>query len=330
MRYRYPTVLMNNRWLLRWRLAIGAFAVFVISLPIVAAERRAKPPQFDSQQFRGIFYSDVGEAVASPRPTAPELRGATARASGVAAPSAAEEPKTASGATGIGWAALISATTLEDEIKRLKLEFDGIVTTPGPFAGGGYRQARVTLSIMAMLFAVIDQYDGDVRWKDQAPAARDLLARSAANSKAGSVQVYNEAKLRKADLQDLVSGTGLTVREVNEDMDWTRITDRGPLMEYLEWAFQEELQANSNNQATVTANADTLKQFAEMVAVIGMVLIQEEMEEADDEDYVRMSKEMISAAQQVRDGLAANDADRVRLGVGAIGQACTACHEQFR
>ena len=101
-------------------------------------------------------------------------------------------------------------------------------------------------------------------------------------------------------------------------------------MEYLEWAFQEELQANSNNQATVTANADTLKQFAEMVAVIGMVLIQEEMEEADDEDYVRMSKEMISAAQQVRDGLAANDADRVRLGVGAIGQACTACHEQFR
>ena len=101
------------------------------------------------------------------------------------------------------WSALISPTSLEDEIKRMRLHYDEVVTTPSAFNGGGYQDARRDLSALATLFAIISEHGGEVRWKDQAAAARDLLARTAFNCKAGSTQVYNEARLRKADLQDL-------------------------------------------------------------------------------------------------------------------------------
>ncbi len=320
-----PQPLPERRWLglLSWVLAAG------LALPLLAEEKRAKPPRFESGEFGNVFYSDLTSAVQPTRPSASQLQGANAQ------PLMAAAKPTGGGASdeaaaGTGWSALASPVSLEDEVKRLKLHFDGVVTTPGPFKSGGYQDARLDLSVLATLFAVIEEYEGDVRWKEEAGAARDLLARTAFNSKAGSVQVYNEAKLRKADLQDLVSGAGLASRESKESNDWSMIVDRAPLMEYLDWLQYEELSTNSNNKAAVTEHADSLRRYSEMVALMGTVLTQEGMDDADDEDYKQLSAAMTKAALDVRAALESGDADGVRAAVGAIGQSCDACHEQFR
>ena len=104
-----------------------------------------------------------------------------------------------------GWSAIVSSTAIEDEIKALKLIVDADVTTPSAYASG-HKAGRRDFSMLAMLFAIAGEYDGEVRWKKDAPAARDLFARTAANSKVGTQQAYNEAKLRKQELQDLVGG----------------------------------------------------------------------------------------------------------------------------
>ncbi|MGB7343082.1 MAG: cytochrome c [Pirellulaceae bacterium] len=291
-----------------------------------ADERRAAAPKFDDADTNRVFFPSLSDAIIGTRPSLSAIRKSAAAASvAQATPATADNP--AKG--GEGWAALISPPSLEDEVKRVKLHFDGVVTTPGAFKSGGYQDARLDLSILAVMFAVIQEHTGEVRWKDQAAAARDLLARSAFNCKAGSTQVYNEAKLRKADLQDLVAGSGLSNREGQEQTDWSMIVDRSPMMEYAE-KLKDSLQDATNNAASVKEKGDQIRRQAELLAVLGVVLTKEGMDDFDDKDYAALSKQMAEAASGVVGALERGDADAVRKGVGAITQSCDACHEQYR
>ncbi len=314
-----------------FKISFGLFGVFFVAIA-VAADKRAPAPTFGNEQLRGVFFEKLSDGIRGTRPSLSSLR---ASAGAVAGPSAspASSPTSSAEATGgedqQGWSKLVSAMSLEDEVKRVKLRFDSVITTPGAFNGGGYQEARRDLSILATLFAVIGNYDGEVRWKDQAAAARDLLARSAFNCKAGSTQVYNEAKLRKNDLQDLVSGSGLANRDADPQNDWSSIVDRSPLMEYLE-GLTGVLQDASNNASAIESNSDVIRRQAELIAMLGNVLVQEGMDDSDDEDYQRLSLAMTSAGRDVASAIERGEFAKVREAVGAITQSCDACHEQFR
>ncbi len=313
----------------------------------VAQQRRARPPQYPEGAFRGVFFEDIGEALRGERPRVEALgpaggavanRGgspansATGPSGGATATAAGGSTATAAGGAsgGGGWSSLIEAVHLEDEVKRLKLEYDGLVTTPSRFRSGGFQDVRQTLSILATLMAVIADYEGRVRFQEDAAAARDLLARSAKNVTAGSDEAFDEAKQRKADLQDLVSGTGLNRAAPAEAIDWTLIGARSPLMNYLEQLLAEPLESETTDAATVEQSKEELDRAAALVAVVAEVLQQEGMEDADDPDYRQLSDAMRQAAQDVRAALADDDAEGARKAVGQIGQSCSACHEQYR
>lgn len=306
-------------------LALGSASLF--ASPVAAQERRALPPTFSSSQTRGVFFDRLDDAIRGNRPDLASLR----RVSSTPTPSKSDErrdsPTTGDGEH--GWAKIVAATTLEDEVKRVRLEFGATVTTPGAFASGGYQTARDHLSVLAMAFAVINEFDGDVRWKDEATVARDLIARSAANCKAGSNQVYNEVKLRQQDLQDLVSGAGLQERDAEPENDWFTIVDRAPMMSYAQ-RLLDRMQTASRNDAAVEEAGDSLIRDSEMLAVVGRVLHQEGMIDADDEDYAKLSAEMTRTSRGVAVAARRGDPDAVRTGVGAVSQSCVACHDMYR
>ncbi|MGB7329566.1 MAG: hypothetical protein WBD31_32125 [Rubripirellula sp.] len=287
-------------------------------------ERRAPAPKVSTEQLQGIFFDDLGEAIRGQRPSLSSLRKASE-----AKANAPTKTKPSNQSSVDLWAGLISPVSLEDEIKRVRLHFDSIITTPGAFNSGGYQDARLDLSVLAMLFAVIQQHSGDVRWKDEAGAARDLLARTAFNCKAGSTQVYNEAKLRKADLQDLVSGTGLASREAEPENVWSDIADRSPLMEYAE-RLVDSIEGNSRDAASIESNIDAVRRDAELIAMLGEVLTKEGMDEADDDDYVKLSRDMTADSQKVVAAIERADFEGARAGVSQIRGRCDACHEQYR
>ncbi len=306
-------------------LALGGASLVASSA--AAQERRAPPPTFSSSQTRGVFFDQLDDAIRGSRPDLASLRSV----SNTPAPSNSDDRRDgpSSGDGEDGWAKIVAATTLEDEVKRVRLAFDATVTTPGAFASGGYQTARDHLSVLAMAFAVINEFDGDVRWKDEAPVARDLIARSAANCKAGSNQVYNEVKLRQQDLQDLVSGAGLQGRDADPENEWFMIVDRAPMMSYAQ-RLLDRMQDASRSAAAVEEAGDSLVRDSEMLAVVGRVLHQEGMIDADDEDYAKLSAEMTRAARGVAVATRRGDADAVRTGVGAVSQSCVACHDMYR
>ena len=308
-------------------LFIGLVGFGTIIPHVRADERRAPAPKTDPEKMKSIFFTDINDAFRGEAPTLSSVRATNTVAASASTPNAAAVEASASGNE--LWSSVISPQSLEDEIKRIKLHFDSVVTTPGAFNSGGYLEARLDLTVLAALFAIINQYPGEVRWKDQAGAARDLISRTAFNCKAGSTQVYNEAKLRKGDLQDLVAGSGLPSRESEEDSDWATIADRSPLMEYAELLI-ETLEDGARDEGTIKKETDLVKRNSELLAVLGEILVQEGMDDADDDDYSKLSRDMAVDAKAVTAALGRGDFDAVRIGVSKIRQKCDACHEQYR
>lgn len=294
--------------------------------------RRAQPPKFEKpgQNFfadafkeglQGERPGNLGQAVVAASPTV-----------GGNAPANSGAPAATGGVAGSGWAAVISAATLEDIIKKMKTQVDAGVTTPSDFAGKGYKAARRDFSVLAMTFGIIGEYDGDVRWKKDAPVARDAFKQTAANSKVGTTGVFNEAKKRKEELQDLIGGSNPFEGKAADAKisNWKDVCDRTPLMQYLENVWEPRLKPACSDKGQFTANQEKVLQDAETFAAIGAVLAKEGMEDADAKEYTALCNKLQKAAQDIADAVKAKDFDKASKAATEIGKSCVECHENYR
>jgi hypothetical protein len=316
------------------------FLIAISVLPAIALAqtkapkvyKRAQPPKFTKPD---PFYADAfKEALVGDRPAnlgSPASIARSANEGPIQGRSASEGPGGDSTIqSSAGWSRLISATTIEDAIKSLKLQIDKQITTASDFAKN-HNVARRDYTVVATLFAIAGQYDGDVRWKKDAPAARDVFARSAANFKVGTAQAYAEAKERKAELNELLSGSSpFGGKEAEAKPDWGKVAGRAPLMQYLESAWEPKLKASLADKGQFTAASDKILREAELFAAIGEVLAQEGMEDADAEEYRAFCHQLRDGAKQIIDAVKLKNYDQAAAGSTTIGKACTECHENYR
>ncbi|WP_425615506.1 hypothetical protein NA78x_005427 [Anatilimnocola sp. NA78] len=293
---------------------------------------RAQPPKFDkpdSTYFADAFKEglsgerpgNLGQAAIAVAPSGNSGGATTAPAAGPG------------GVAGSGWAAIISPATLEDTIKSLKLQIDTGVTTPSDFAGKGYKAARRDFSVMAMTFAIIGEYEGDVRWKKDAPAARDAFAQTANNAKVGTTGVYNEAKKRKEELQDLIGGSNpFEGKTAEAKAAWANagVCGRTPLMQYLENVWEPRLKPALSDKGQFTANIAKVSQDAELFAAIGAVLAKEGMEDADASEYTAFCDRLKNASLEIIEACKTKDFDKASKAATEIGKSCAECHENYR
>jgi len=320
---------MKFGWL-GWTLVAAALVSPVVWAQTKGAKtvRRALPPKFERTE--GTFYADAfKEGLVGERPA--NLGQAAAAVAGGTSSAPAGGSSSGGGLAGSGWGAIISGTAIEDEIKAMKLQIDSEVTTPSDYAGKGYKVARRDFSMLAMLFGIIGEYDGDVRWKKDAPAARDVFARTAANSKVGTSQVFAEAKLRKQELQDLIGGSNPFDGKGGEaKAAWNTVCDRSPLMQHLENVFEPRLKPLLSDKGQFNANLPKIMHDAEVIGAIGEVLSKDGMEDADAAEYKVFCVNLRKAAQEIVEACKTKNYDQASSAGTAIGKACTECHENYR
>lgn len=295
--------------------------------------RRAAAPKYTASDIKGVYFEDIfdGKVLAGERPAnfgAAVAASASKAAGGGGAVAAAGGGGSASG--GGGWSKLITAATIEDEVKTLKQMVDKTVTTPTDFAGKGYKEARRNFMMLGMLFGIIGEYDGEVRWKPLAPTARDLFARTAGNAKVGTQQVYNEAKLRKTDLEDLLNGSLAAANNVEAKTAWGTVCDRSPLMQRLEMGLEPRLQQWTANKAEFNGKKAEILKEAELFVVMGHVLMQEGLDDADDAEYKGFCDMLKKAALEVVDAVKLGNDEGARQAVGKISKSCADCHDKYR
>jgi hypothetical protein len=315
------------------RLVVSVVVAAALLVTAMAAEKddrapriRARPPAMPwSRLVTEAFFEDAFATLDGPRPNFSErVAQPTTGGPGTRGPAQGQ----ASG--GFAWSTLISGETLVDEIKDRSSELAQGIATPASFKGGGYRECRTSLTAIATMFGVIADYDADVRWKDEAPGARDLFARSGFNCKAGSDQTYNEAKARSEDIASMIQGSRLD-REPDGDGDrvWSDVADRSPLMVRLEMA-EKTLSAASSSAADFRSEAEEILHEAEVIAVITHVLQEAELDDYDDETYRGYASAMGEAAQGLREAVLQGQYEAGTAAIGRLKQSCDTCHGDYR
>lgn len=286
------------------------------------SKERAKPTAVWDKATASAFFADAFATLEGERPD-------FAVADAVAP--AASPPETPPAAGGFKWSSLVSANTLMDEIKHMKGIAAKAVSSASNFKGGGYNDARQAFSSIALCFAVIKDYDGDVRFRKDAAIARDLFARAGSNCKVGTQQSLNEAKARVADLDLLLQGNSLeAIPDVGvADPSWSKIAARPALMSRLGMADEVASPAVASKEDFGKQVAKLLHEV-EMVALIGEAIQRPDHEYHDDDTYRGYAAEMRDAAVKARAAARRSDYAAARAAVGELKKSCDTCHGAYR
>jgi cytochrome c556 len=297
--------------------AIASLAAAVAATALAGPPERAKPPAWTDADVEP-FFSDAREALVGERPATTTAAAAIASAGSTAA------------AHGFEWSQLVEGETLATEVKRAAARLAAPLANPAAFKAGGNNDCRVEFGFLAELFAVIDQFDGDVRWKSDAAAMRDALTRASANCKSASDQSFTEAMRLRGELDDLIRGSRLGGAAPPPAERWSTIADRALLMKRMQRAMQEGVNPRMSDAATFAKAAVDVRHEAEVLALLAEVIRREEYEFWDDETFVDYSRELGAAAGELSRAAADQNYEAARAAAGRAGQACATCHDGYR
>lgn len=328
--------------LLRMASAVVITATMIAGQWLVAdgppgvARKRALPPKWDDR-VRDAFFSDARATLEGERPnfgdrpgTAPVASNSGGAPSATVPASGGDSPPATAGGAG-AWSKIVSADTLQDEIKSYQTEVKDNVKNPSEFKGNLFKRARDDFTVLATAFAVIGEYDGDVRWKDQAVTARDLFGQSGVNCKVATDQSFNDAKLRADDLAALIRGDSLPAKASAEPKaNFPKIANRPPLMHRLDAAQGGRLAPWTANAADFSKHLDGILHEAEIVAMVAEVIQRDGYDFTDDKSYLGFAHEMQAQALDLASAAKAKNYDQARTAAGKLAQACSNCHGGFR
>lgn len=284
---------------------------------------RARRPKFERSDWDGIFFQNLFlEALKGERPTqlAPvddPLR-------------VAETPGESGNDVGEQWSQLIDATSLEDEVKRLTIDLGNQVLNKRAYQSARL-DARRNLIMLSMLFAVISEYEQDIRWKEEAVGLQNASATAAIQARKDDDTSFNSTQRFHQELSDIVRG-GRRPSEAEAEIpeDWAQIVDRTTLMWRLDQSVQDRIKAPLASKESFERATDDVLREAALVAVIGRVLIENEMLDAEDEDYVDYGKQMIAAGLEMRFAVLETNYDSAIQALSSINQSCMDCHADWR
>lgn len=285
---------------------------------------RAARPTFDNPKD-DVWFKDVfKEGLVGPRPDANQ---AQAAATQVASSTGSSDSTAESAAS--GWKALIDGSSIEDEIKSLNQELAKTVTTPVKFKTA-YNDVRQTMAILSMAFAIVREYDGEVRWKEHAGAAQAALEKASNNARVNSQQAFNYCNARKFDLEDLVRGGSFAeIEKVPDEIDWGEVIGRSQTMVRLEQS-DTLLKEWTADETTFSKQKAKIISEAQWVAAIADVIAKEGMDDADVDEYVEFCVAMKEAATNTASAAKNDDFEAASKFANLVAQSCNNCHEEWR
>ncbi|HEY2841522.1 MAG TPA: hypothetical protein VGJ26_20350 [Pirellulales bacterium] len=291
-----------------------------------APSKLASPPKWDRAVLE-TFFSDARERLgAGPPPGQAVASGATETASPATPQPAPTAPSTGGGAH---WSALVSATAIEDEVKSQVQSVAAAVQSPTGFKGGGYREAREEFSMLAVLFGVIGQYDGNIRFQKDAAILRSLFGRAGMNCKVGTDNSFEEAKHRSQDLAEVVRGGAVEQRPAEAEFKWPEVVNRPPLMKRMQKA-KDKLNAWTSSGSEFGKNRAAIQHEAQLLAMICEVIKNEGYEYADDANYRRYVDELQQHCLDIVEATKSQDTKRGQSGAALLNKTCDACHSDFK
>ncbi|MEK6235433.1 MAG: cytochrome c, partial [Planctomycetales bacterium] len=193
------------------------------------------------------------------------------------------------------------------------------------FKSSGYKTARVEFATLAVLFGVVAQYDGDVRWKDQAAGIRDAMASAGFACSEGSDDSHRLAKQQTESLTEMVRGIKVSFPEASPTVAWGDVAELLPLMKRMAQA-NKGLKGMLASGAEFESDKDKVLKEAQILAALAKV-IQDPEEEAE---YVGFAKQLQHHAMQLAKSAEQDQFNQAAQSLDFVMKTCTACHDEYQ
>ena len=270
---------------------------------------RAAPSEF-SEAVQNAFFPDARQQLRGVRPEAETSP-------------AQQEPAT------LRWSSLITAETVEDEVKRLANNLSADITSETRFRGGQYQDARQKLGSLAWLMGIAANYDQRVRWAETGSVLGPRLAAAAAAASEGTADAYQQVVVVHQQLVGVIRGGTVEVPE-GASIVWDELVERPLLMMRMEQSLQEHLQGGLQDQETMRQQGQELQHEAELLAAAAAVLRLPGQVDAEGEDYRSFCLQLEKAALDLADAVKREEYGQAREALGSAAKACSRCHEDYR
>ncbi len=310
---------------------ITAVASLLVLLPVSHGQQRqrdehrvARPDWSDTGEFADVFFEDAfADALVGDRPPhllpKPDADGVTSKST---SGSAGGDPSAL-----VGWSSLVSVESLGNEVKAIGSRLAQLTTNKRRFLENK-PDARIDLGILAIVLAILDDYDQTSRGKSRLAEVRGQIEAARAAFQDNS-QFYQSTRLASALVTDLIRGN-LPPSDTARAVDWSEIADRGIIMARLETALHDRLAKAIASSAGKQPDLATLLHEAQVVAALGQVLSQNGLADAADETYVDYCRRLTSTATNFARQLDAVDPDQLTRSAQQLEQRCTDCHDEYR
>lgn len=303
--------------------AIAGFGLCAFSVLAADSSKKAPAPKFGAAADGEPFFKDARlQLKGTPPVFGPPIPGGSGP-SGSGGPT--DKPE--EGSDGNQWSALITADSLEAEIKAQPSEIEKAMKAPNP-----HKDARMVVTYLAALYNVIFKYDKpDVRWKADSHALRDSFAKGGNNLKAWTdAQKKQVAKLND-DLKALIGGEKPALSTAYDAAaGWSEMVDRTPIMHRFELGQDGRLKGWTKDADAVKKNKDAIIREAEVIAMLARVIQDKTYDSADDAEYAKEAKALEVAALAAVAAAKADNGDACGKAVSAMQKACDTCHGSFR
>lgn len=294
------------------------------------APQRALPPRWNDD-IKSVFPDDASKELKGTRPNFASGAPAGGTTNVATSTGGSGSPAPAAGGS-VAWSKIIEPDYVLAEIKSYQNPVAEDVKSLSGFKGGGYKNSRISYSMLGLMFAIIAEYDGDIRFKKDALGARDLFGRVSMNLKVSTDQAFNESKARAEDLAALIRGDTIqTPPNVDPKVKWQeKVANRPPLMTRLNTATEERLNKAMSDAGAFAKSGDMVLHEAQVIAAISAAIQREGYGSADDDTYLQYARDMQKSATEISNAVKAKNYDAASKAFGAIKQKCDECHGAYR
>ncbi|MBL8826343.1 MAG: cytochrome c [Planctomycetaceae bacterium] len=282
--------------------------------------RTAPPPKFD-QAVIDVFAPDarkiVGEGEPGPMLVTPMT---------VAVPMG---PGGAPSGGGI-WTALISGESIESEIKFQQSILSESAKTINGFKSGGNVKARDSLLMMASLFAIMNKYEGEVKWKKDSEGMQQACTQAGNNCKTSSDNAYKEVTKVVDMLKALMQGQVSDLPKLDPESTWGQHITINPLMKRLELAEKDHLGPWTSDAGALSKNKDAVIREGEALAFIGQFINDPSFDLVENADYKGWANDLVKAGKDLAQAAKDGDHAKALAASAAIKKTCADCHGAYR
>lgn len=227
------------------------------------------------------------------------------------------------------WASLITAATIDEEVKSIRNFLNENVHSVGTF-NSSMLMIPPKAAALGAIAVIVMEHPESVSWKDDAKYIRDLAKKM--NSSA--LQRGAKDQKRIEELYDAVDATlsrsrPADLEEPPESDSFAEVAEMRLLMMRMEEA-EKRLKTEAGNESTMGEKKAMVAHEASMMAVMAKIVAMPPYGYGDDPKFTGYANEVLKASQDIKTAAESGDFAGYESALTRVSTTCSNCHSDFK